>query len=931
MRIDLSCPVELWRYRMTSNGVLAMQIFNLAKQGVTSIQVCVLCVNRDGMQFARRIERVQGLQLPSNYTVETGIECAEAMQAAGLDIRIERVWFEDGTVWRRTNEEMTVYEAPAPLDEERLALIRQLAGADAAYYPTDQGTIWTCVCGRANTAHEENCIRCHRDKHDVFTRFSQANVETVLMKRKADAEEEENRRLREQQRIEAEIEQKTKHKKHVRRVTAGVIFAVLLVGALAYGVYFHGIPYYRYYTAGQAMEKGDYDIAIARYEKLADYRDSAEKMQECAYRRAQSALDTGTMTGMQVAWENFEELGDYSDAAARAQEARYRYAEQLLANGKYEEASAAYALVKDYADSTEKMSRCRYLRAEAYFNEGDYASARTIYLELGDWDDSAVKAQECLYRPGDKALSTGDPVGAAAYFAQLGDYRDSTVKLQQACYDAGTRCYDEGDWENAADYFLQAGEYLDAYRMATACLYAPAQETMDAGDYVTASEMFEKISGYQDSHERALECRYYEGIRLMESGDYAGARVWLEAAEDYAGVADALNECVYQEALAALENGDKETAESLFGTIAGYRDADARYGDLIRERANAYAETGDLDNALATFEQMGEDGIQDAQKIRYTQAIALIENMRYEDAIAAFSALDGYENSEEYMDEARYLMALDFKVAGNYSEAGNLFSAISGYSDADIQYKECEYAMAEQDIINGSYESAVERLTALNGYRNSADMLAECAYRTAEQMEAENDLGAAAAYFRQAGNYKDAVSRAAASADAHYAAAYDAAVAAAAAGDHKTAADVLEPFMTDDIPEKYEKIPSMYREACYQCANKLYTDGKPFEALLYYRKILDYGDVADKKLNRTVYRLIGTWESAKGTKMIFRDDGTCSIDGKEGCYNATQYALHIGDTPDTLKYTYNVSTIADQQLVLLYEKTNTYFRMQRVQ
>ena len=92
-----------------------------------------------------------------------------------------------------------------------------------------------------------------------------------------------------------------------------------------------------------------------------------------------------------------------------------------------------------------------------------------------------------------------------------------------------------------------------------------------------------------------------------------------------------------------------------------------------------------------------------------------------------------------------------------------------------------------------------------------------------------------------------------------------------------------------------------------------------------YRK-----DVAEKKMDRTVYHLMGTWETDKGYTFIFREDGTCNIDGREYYYNATVYGLSIGDREDELTYTYNVMRLTEKNATLLHEKKNTYYRLTRV-
>ena len=60
--------------------------------------------------------------------------------------------------------------------------------------------------------------------------------------------------------------------------------------------------------------------------------------------------------------------------------------------------------------------------------------------------------------------------------------------------------------------------------------------------------------------------------------------------------------------------------------------------------------------------------------------------------------------------------------------------------------------------------------------------------------------------------------------------------------DYKAVVEALAPLSQEYLTGKYAEIPAMYREACYQYANQLYSDRKPFEALSYYKQIPDYLD-----------------------------------------------------------------------------------------
>ena len=218
MRIDLTCPVELWHFQMPTREypVCTVQLYNLSEKAVVSIQACFLCYDVDGEQIARHIERIQSLDAPVRCAFEMSAAVEEGVDADGMELIIEKVWFEDGTVWRRGTNEMAEYEPSVPADEKRLAVLQHLAGADASCYPSDQGAVWVCVCGRANMASADQCKRCLRDKHDIFTSFNEAEIEKVLFAHET-AQEEKRRaeRAEEIKRLE-EKEAKDKKKKYLK-------------------------------------------------------------------------------------------------------------------------------------------------------------------------------------------------------------------------------------------------------------------------------------------------------------------------------------------------------------------------------------------------------------------------------------------------------------------------------------------------------------------------------------------------------------------------------------------------------------------------------------------------------------------------------------------------------------------------------------------
>ena len=143
--------------------------------------------------------------------------------------------------------------------------------------------------------------------------------------------------------------------------------------------------------------------------------------------------------------------------------------------------------------------------------------------------------------------------------------------------------------------------------------------------------------------------------------------------------------------------------------------------------------------------------------------------------------------------------------------------------------------------------------------------------------------------------------------------------------------DALKDLDLANLPKAYKEAATLYRNSVYALAEHYYNGGQPYLALPYYRELADEPDIVKKKLSRNSYRVLGKWESTKGVQMEFREDGTCTIDGKDYYFSAIQYSLSLGDSELSLRYAYNITRVTDNQLTLTDAKTKKIFRMSRLQ
>lgn len=122
----------------------------------------------------------------------------------------------------------------------------------------------------------------------------------------------------------------------------------------------------KYQEAAGLIENANYAEAIVVLNKIKDYKDSANLIEEC-----QNIID----------------------------EEKYVNATALFENGEYDAAISAFKEIKDYKDSAEQIETIKkeknYQEAVSLMNEGKYKKAMEVFEQIEDYKDSAKKIKTC--------------------------------------------------------------------------------------------------------------------------------------------------------------------------------------------------------------------------------------------------------------------------------------------------------------------------------------------------------------------------------------------------------------------------------------------------------------------------------------------------------------------------------------------------------
>ena len=220
--------------------------------------------------------------------------------------------------------------------------------------------------------------------------------------------------------------------------------------------------------------------------------------------------------------------------------------------------------------------------------------------------------------------------------------------------------------------------------------YKKAVEHFEQSNYAEARVIFAEISAYEDSDKYL---KYIDAAQKAQNNNYSGAATVFA---ELAAFRDSQTLSVYYSARQA------EAEER-------YEDADALY-----QQVSAY---GDSAKRLATLPDLIKVRDEKRRAANYGEAQKLLNAGSYEEAIAIFTELNGYEESSKFLMYAR---AMQLAEKGGYELAVNSFISLDDFRDSKLQvtYYQARWAEAEQ-----RYEDAEELYKTIATFRDCAERL----------------------------------------------------------------------------------------------------------------------------------------------------------------------------------------------------------------
>ena len=188
-----------------------------------------------------------------------------------------------------------------------------------------------------------------------------------------------------------------------------------------------------YDNAVAAAEQGQYSTAIATFQRLGNYKDSAKRATYYGIRMDEEVLaGTTDETAYDAVAARYTNMGDYIDCADRAttvmtqataiRDDKYDAAVALMNEGKYSEAITAFTAIKSHKDSATKIQACEtgildneYDAAVKLMEDGKYIKAYEAFIALNGYKDSNTKASS-IYEKAQNEKRAKAPVGSYITF-----------------------------------------------------------------------------------------------------------------------------------------------------------------------------------------------------------------------------------------------------------------------------------------------------------------------------------------------------------------------------------------------------------------------------------------------------------------------------------------------------------------------------------
>lgn len=215
----------------------------------------------------------------------------------------------------------------------------------------------------------------------------------------------------------------------------------------------------------------------------------------------------------------------------------------------------------------------------------------------------------------------------------------------------------------------------------------------------------------------------------------------------------------YNNSISMIDDGYYSTAEERLRKLGDYREC-YLYLDLL-SGIDLYV-NGQYEEAIKAFSSL--QGFEPSEnwfyKSKYEYAKTLFEKQEYETALYIFidldmeKKIDGIENIDEWIKKSKYNYALQLFDEEKYIEAISLFTELENFESAQEWLNKTKYVYGQQLFDSCEYIKAIDLFSDLDGFEDSQAWLKRTKYAYACQCFDDNNYIEAIRYFLELDDYE---------------------------------------------------------------------------------------------------------------------------------------------------------------------------------
>lgn len=517
---------------------------SLTDEIITAVLVDFICYDIWENEVSQ-IGGVQYLDLKAGYDERFGYEKKVNITDSNtrlISVNLKKVRLQNGSIVDATGSKHKIPEIQKIQDYFKSTDIAQQYVRETTeasqFVPVKGIHFWRCACGEVNPNAIENCYQCKQSRTRVFELLDGERLAKnyAIYSEKKRMEKEEHDRLeyekkeqareaqaaareeclRREREIAAQKERKAAAiEKKKKEITISIV-SLLTVITVVYLIGWYVIPYYRYSSATNKFDDGQFFNAYEDFSSLENYSDSKVKANQALYRYACSLIDEKRYMD---AVSCFEKLAGYLDSDEKLSyctaKIKYDCAVELFAAGKYLEAYESFSEAVPIEDSEDRANKAGYQYAMECFNGGDYLTAYEMFDKILEYENSSELASEARYLYAKRCADEENYIEAIPVLEKITKYKDVVDIISEVRYRYALQLETAEDWENAYKQFKRLDKYKDSFNRYQNARYEFATIQFENKKYQEAATGFAELGYYKDSKAQANEAMwgYIDGHR----------------------------------------------------------------------------------------------------------------------------------------------------------------------------------------------------------------------------------------------------------------------------------------------------------------------------------------------------------------------------------------------------------------------------------